>query len=79
MDITKYHVPGILCCPLRETLRVAHEPTRLAGIDERKQKHLVNWGYAVCDVALRLAASRGKFRSERDLEPPKGFPYAEVA
>lgn len=31
-------------------------PTRLAGFDRRLQGRLINWGYALCDAALRLRA-----------------------
>jgi NTE family protein len=79
IDIKEYHVPGVLCCPFKETFRLANEPTRLASLDGHKQKQLVNWGYAVCDAAVRLAASQGKLQLERKLEPPGGFPYPEVA
>lgn len=28
-------------------------PTRLAAFDAQRQGHLINWGYALCDVSLR--------------------------
>lgn len=31
-------------------------PTRLAGFDAELQGHIINWGYALCDVSLRLRA-----------------------
>ena len=31
-------------------------PTRLAGFEERLQGRLMNWGYALCDAALRMRA-----------------------
>lgn len=31
-------------------------PTRLASLDAVQQGHLVNWGYALCDVSLRARA-----------------------
>ncbi len=33
-----------------------HMPTRLAALDATQQGHLVNWGYALCDVSLRARA-----------------------
>jgi NTE family protein len=33
--------------------RLAALPTRLAAVDRRTQEQLVNWGYAICDTALR--------------------------
>ena len=31
-------------------------PTRLAAFDERRQGHLINWGYALCDASLHAHA-----------------------
>ena len=31
-------------------------PTRLAGFDAKLQGQIINWGYALCDVSLRLRA-----------------------
>ena len=28
-------------------------PTRLKRLDDRDQERLINWGYAICDTALR--------------------------
>jgi NTE family protein len=30
-----------------------HVPTRLSSFDAERQGHLINWGYALCDVSLR--------------------------
>lgn len=30
-----------------------HVPTRLKRFEDDRQGHLINWGYALCDVALR--------------------------
>jgi NTE family protein len=35
------------------TLRIAATPTRLGKMDAGVQERLVNWGYAVCDAAMR--------------------------
>lgn len=32
--------------------------TRLKRLDDRLQKQLINWGYAVCDAALRAHVDR---------------------
>lgn len=34
-------------------LALAEVPTRLAKLDDRLQERLINWGYAICDTALR--------------------------
>ncbi|HMN21028.1 MAG TPA: patatin-like phospholipase family protein [Ottowia sp.] len=33
-----------------------HVPTRLKALDPRRQGQLINWGYALCDIALRTRA-----------------------
>lgn len=30
-----------------------HVPTRLSSFDAKRQGHLINWGYALCDVSVR--------------------------
>ncbi|MCA0176866.1 MAG: patatin-like phospholipase family protein [Proteobacteria bacterium] len=37
--------------PISDALE--HVPTRLAAFDAERQGHLINWGYALCDVSLR--------------------------
>jgi NTE family protein len=40
--------------PTDEQVRaLAAVPTRLAGVEERLQERLINWGYVICDTALR--------------------------
>jgi NTE family protein len=67
-DIAHYAAPGALPCPHPQTLALAATPTRLARLDEVHQERLINWGYAVCDAALRRHVDRA-------LPPPAGFPY----
>jgi NTE family protein len=52
-----------------ETL--ADIPTRLAALDSATQERLINWGYAICDAALRKHCA-GLFA--RVVEP-EGLPY----
>ena len=63
--------PGLvfpLPCPHEKTMELAATPTRLARLDDAKQERLINWGYAVCDAALRA-----HYRT--DLDSPGRFPY----
>ena len=63
--------PGLslpLPCPHPRTLELAAVPTRLARLDEAMQERLINWGYAVCDAALRAHYVAG-------LGAPGQFPY----
>jgi NTE family protein len=52
-DIADYRLDDALPCPVERTLELAGVPTRLKRIDDTTQERLINWGYAVCDAALR--------------------------
>ena len=51
--LADYHLPTALVCPPERTLALAQTPTRLKRLELDWQERLVNWGYAVCDAALR--------------------------
>lgn len=69
-DIADYGLSDALDCPLERTTQLAELPTRLKRIDERTQERLINWGYAVCDAALRK-------HLEPTLQPKPKFPYPQ--
>jgi NTE family protein len=46
-------VTDALDAPLAATCELAAIGTRLAAMDEATQERLINWGYALCDVAMR--------------------------
>jgi NTE family protein len=71
-DIRNYGLDSVLPCPEEQTLRLADIPTRLAGIDRVTQERLINWGYAVCDAAVRK-------HIDSSLPAPSGFPYPSAA
>lgn len=52
-DIKNYQLADALPCPAARTLALADTPTRLKRMDAGLQERLINWGYAVCDAALR--------------------------
>lgn len=52
-EIDQYQAPGHLAVPREVTRRLARMRTRLDRFDEREQGMLINWGYAVCDAAMR--------------------------
>jgi NTE family protein len=52
-DIAEYGLPDALPCPHERTLQLAEVPTRLDRLPSPLQEQLINWGYAVCDAALR--------------------------
>jgi NTE family protein len=67
-DVAEYHVPDPLPCPSDKTLILANTPTRLKRLDPLIQERLINWGYAICDVATRRWV-------DGNLSKPNGFPY----
>jgi NTE family protein len=67
-NIADYQLPSTLPCPHDLTLRIAATPTRLGKMDGVVQERLINWGYAVCDAALRRHVEPG-------LPAAGAFPY----
>jgi NTE family protein len=57
-----------LGCAKRDPKYLAEIPTRLEKMDSDRQERLINWGYAVCDAALRKHFGAGV---------PTGFPYPQ--
>ena len=68
-DIADYRLVDPLPCPHDETMVLAEEATRLAALSARKQERLINWGYAVCDAAMR------RHVLPAGVPRPAGFPY----
>lgn len=52
-DITNYSAPNALPCPVARSRELARVPTRLAKLSGELQDRLINWGYAICDAAVR--------------------------
>lgn len=52
-------------------MRLAAVPTRLAHLGNRTQMRLINWGYAICDAAMRTHVDHA-------LPAPADFPYPGV-
>jgi NTE family protein len=67
-DITDYQLVDPLPCPFELTRKLAAVPTRLTALPTVVQERLVNWGYAVCDAALRRHVDPA-------LSGPRSFPY----
>jgi NTE family protein len=67
-DVANYHLPDALDAPARRTEELARVPTRLKRLPDDLQERLINWGYAICDTAVRR-----HFRQPND--PPAIFPY----
>jgi NTE family protein len=52
-DIANYKLATALPCDYSFTLKLAATPTRLTAMDVGLQHQLIDWGYAVCDAAMR--------------------------
>jgi NTE family protein len=70
-NIAHYNLADTLPCPYKNTLQLAETPTRLKRVPQELQEQLVNWGYAVCDAALRKHV-------DPTLSKPASFPYASA-
>ena len=67
-NIADYGLPNAFDCPHERTMQLAGLPTRLKRLDEEEQERLINWGYAVCDAALRRHV-------DPNLQKPSALPY----
>ncbi len=52
-DIATFGLSDALPAPVIRTKLLAEFPTRLTRVDEPVQEQLINWGYAICDAAVR--------------------------
>jgi len=71
-NIENFGLLDALPCPFEETLRLAETATRLKKLSDARQMRLINWGYAVCDAAIRAHV-------DSSLIAPDGFPFPDVA
>lgn len=66
--------------PWKNIQDLAATPTRLAAIDSWRQEALINWGYVVCDAALRAhVVSDLKQIFDISVQPGTGLPYPSPA
>jgi Patatin-like phospholipase len=70
-ETADFGLPDPLDCPDDSTKKLAAMPTRLGKTDSLSQSRLINWGYAICDTAMRKHVLPGAPR-------PAGFPYPEA-
>lgn len=71
-NIQKYGAPNSRPCPNDRTMQLANTPTRLKAMGEDLQQRLVNWGYAICDAAIRK-------HFDPNLAAPGQFPFNSAA
>lgn len=69
-NIAEYELDDVLPCPFDKTLHLAETPTRLKRLSDERQEQLINWGYAVCDAALRRYVDPGLSKGQ--------FPYPQT-
>ena len=69
--IAEYGTPNSLPSPADRTLELASTPTRLKALGEELQQRLVNWGYAICDAAIRKHYPPA-------LPKPANFPFKDA-
>jgi len=67
-NMADFDAPNTLPCPVEKTTILAHTKTRLKRLESVIQERLINWGYAICDAAMRK-------RVDPTLSAPAGFPY----
>jgi NTE family protein len=69
-DISHYKLPNSLAASFERTSELAAIPTRLKRLSGEHQERLINWGYAICDTAIRR-----HFLTKPPLPAPQ-FPYS---
>ena len=70
-NIDNFGLSDSLPCPFKKTLELAKTATRLKKLSDTRQKRLVNWGYALCDAAIRAHV-------DSNLSAPNDFPFPDV-
>lgn len=70
-DIRNYNLSSALNAPIEHTTSLRDEPTRLKRLHGTTRRQLVNWGYAVCDAAIRKHVWP-------DVPKPPGLPFQEA-
>jgi NTE family protein len=71
-DIADYQLADPLPCPFERTMALARVPTRLKRLEPELQERLINWGYAVCDTALRKHVDPALPRPNSFVYPERG-------
>jgi NTE family protein len=68
-NIADYQLADAMNCQFARTMELANTPTRLKALGQNLKQRLVNWGYAVCDAAVRK-------HLDSKIAAPQGFPFA---
>jgi NTE family protein len=71
-----YKTTDPLECAKRDPTPLAEIPTRLEAMPTNVQNKLMNWGYSVCDAALRSHLSPSlQQKLDVAIDEPKNFPF----
>jgi NTE family protein len=68
--VADYELANSLPVDEERAKKLADVPTRLAALDPATQERLINWGYAICDTAMR------RWVLDKDPGPPP-LPYPD--
>ena len=67
-EVADFQLPDALDVPDARAKELAHVATRLKKLDAVLQERLINWGYAICDTAMRKHVDHAAAR-------PGALPY----
>ena len=67
-EVADFQLPDALDVPDARAKELAHVATRLKKLDSVLQERLINWGYAICDTAMRKHVDQAAAR-------PAALPY----
>lgn len=67
-NILDYQLPTAMNCPYDKIFVLAQAPTRFKALNATLQEQIINWGYAVCDAAIRTHV-------DTTAPVPNDFPY----
>lgn len=70
-NIARYGLADAMDCPRSKIIHLANVKTRLKRMDNTLQQRLINWGYAVCDAAVRK-------HFDQEAAAPEEFPYPKI-
>lgn len=73
-DISRYQLPDSLPAAHEKSMNLADTPTRLKRLPDLRQQMLMNWGYAVCDAAMRKHAEGLVAQTS----PKPSFPFGSM-
>ncbi len=77
-EFSSYGSPPPLVCPPTRTAELAQVATVLQRLPYHIPERLVNWGYAICDAAIRKHCVPVMERLNLPINPPQKFPHNDI-